>query len=306
MYCNQWWWNIVVGFCCCVSCSSNNTSVAKKEVLQKAKVILADETFKPIIEQQKKVFESQFANSKLTIHYKPESECIKALASDSVDLCIVGRKLTLKEEQYYLQTIKQIPGSRQIARDGLAVITSINNPLKTVSLKQLQQYATVKRSNTSGYKLIFDGLKATSTVRIFADSLLKGNIPVETIEGKENSEALLQYVMSDNSAMGLIGWCWVGNYQNAEQDAIRKKVKVLPIVDDINFKDSIIMPSQYAFYYIEYPLVRGVYAINKAEPFTSVKMFLSFMSNEQGQLVFRRANMAPSIISFEERSLNVN
>jgi phosphate transport system substrate-binding protein len=288
-----------------LSCSTKKNNDKAAENVQQG-VIYVDETFKPIIKAQQQVFESQFTNIKLNIYYKSESECIKAIANDSVALCIIGRKLTLNEEKYYQQTIKQIPGSRQMARDGLVLISAINNPLQAVSLKQLQQIATTKRSDKDKYKLVFDGLKATSTVRIFADSLLKGNIPIETIEGKENSEALLQYVINDASAIGVIGWCWIGNYQSAQQEALRKKIKLLPIIDDVNFKNSIMLPSQYSFYYMDYPLVRGIYAINKAQSFTPVKMFLSFMCNEQGQLVFKKVGMAPTIINFEERTLDVN
>src|SRR5580692_9400825 len=53
--------------------------------------ISVDESFKPIIDSQIKVFESSFPNVKIVPDYKPEAECFRDLTTDSTRLVIVTK-----------------------------------------------------------------------------------------------------------------------------------------------------------------------------------------------------------------------
>src|SRR3954469_9185628 len=56
--------------------------------------ISSDETFKPVIDSQIKVFESLHPDAKIIVHYKPEADCFRDFAVDSIRMVVVTRKCT--------------------------------------------------------------------------------------------------------------------------------------------------------------------------------------------------------------------
>ena len=72
---------IVLLFNSCNSASDEETGDV--ESLRKGTIhISADESFKPVIDQQVQVFESSYPEAKIIVHYKPEAECLKDFAVD--------------------------------------------------------------------------------------------------------------------------------------------------------------------------------------------------------------------------------
>src|ERR1043165_9006233 len=61
--------------------------------------ISVDETYKPVIEEQKKVFDSSYPEAKITIHYKPESECFKDYFDKKARIILVTRQLSPAEKE---------------------------------------------------------------------------------------------------------------------------------------------------------------------------------------------------------------
>lgn len=62
------------------ACGDDKKKTGPTDTLTTGKVdISVDETYKPVIEQQLKVFDSSFPEAKITAHYKAESECFKDL-----------------------------------------------------------------------------------------------------------------------------------------------------------------------------------------------------------------------------------
>src|ERR1700743_226099 len=61
--------------------------------------ISVDQSFKPVIDSQIKVFESSFPDVHIIPHYKPEAECLRDLATDSTRMVIITRHLSHDEEK---------------------------------------------------------------------------------------------------------------------------------------------------------------------------------------------------------------
>ncbi|MCU0395993.1 MAG: substrate-binding domain-containing protein, partial [Chitinophagaceae bacterium] len=53
-----------------------------------------DESFKPVLDSQIKVYQASFPNAKIIAEYKPEAECLKDLEKDSTRMVIVTRGLS--------------------------------------------------------------------------------------------------------------------------------------------------------------------------------------------------------------------
>src|SRR5688572_10465683 len=62
-------------------------------------LISADESFKPIIDAQIQVYESNYPGTTIAVQYKPEAECLKDLLTDSVRVVIATRRASVQEER---------------------------------------------------------------------------------------------------------------------------------------------------------------------------------------------------------------
>src|SRR5579859_4677593 len=117
-----------LGLCLALSLLSGcgNPSAGPRETPTSGTLrISIDESFKPIIDSQIKVFESSFPDVHIVPEYKPEAECLKDLTKDSTRMVIVTRPLTRMEERFYVDSFHLTPAQGLLALDAVAVL--INN-----------------------------------------------------------------------------------------------------------------------------------------------------------------------------------
>jgi len=195
------------------------------------------------------------------------------------------------------------PSSLVVARDAIAVIVNPSADDSLFTLKDLKEILTGKFKK----KLIpvFDGVKATSTVRFIIDSLLKGDSLTSDAMAARSSTGVIDYIAKTPGAIGFIGISWIGNHEDPNQLSYLKEVRMAGI-------ESHYFPGQYVKAYQEniysknYPLVRDlVYTLK--ENYQGLGFgFATFMSGEIGQLIFRRAYLVPQILrNFGIRPANI-
>src|SRR5688572_11915338 len=68
--------------------------------------VSADESFKPVIDEQVQVFESWYPEAKINVQYKPEAQTLKDIENDSIRMIITTRAFTEQEENYLLDSLK--------------------------------------------------------------------------------------------------------------------------------------------------------------------------------------------------------
>lgn len=87
--------------------------------------ISVDESFKPVIEEEIKMYEAIYPGTKIFADYKPEADCFRDFLKDSSNrLVIVTRGLTLREERYYIDSLGYNPGWNQVATDAITIIVN--------------------------------------------------------------------------------------------------------------------------------------------------------------------------------------
>lgn len=263
--------------------------------------ISVDESFKPVIEEQIKVFESTYPKAKILASYKPEVECFKDLQGDSTRMVIVARGLNENEELYYKNTLKFVPNYSDIAYDAIAVILNQNGKDSVFTLAGLRDILSGKRNIIA----VMDGKNATSTVRYLQDSLLKGKTFGENVVAAKNSEDVVNIVSNTPNAIGFVGMSWIGDKYDVKQQAELKAVKLALVECTICKDGEFAKPSQATITYLQYPLARPLYYIVKENTTQLGLSFANFMSAERGQLIFRRAFLAPAKISFKKRLSNI-
>lgn len=287
-----------------VSCNSGKTrKIVGTDDLRSGVIhISVDESFKPIIDSQLRVFLSQYPDATVIPHYKPEAECLKDLVNDSIRMVIVTRGLTDEEAKSMKDSLGFAPFWGKIALDAIAVI--INNKAED-SLFSMGDIRSLM-NGTSGYKLrpVLDGTSATSTVRYMIDSVLKGNSLSPEVTAAQSSEGVIDYVAGHKDAIGFVGVSWIGNPEDEQHLDFLTRVKVASL-EARNDPDKFVKPYQANIATKRYPMVRGIYYIVKENYSGLGRGFTNFLKNEKGQLIFQRAYLVPSNMNFTIRSAQI-
>jgi len=293
--------------CLLFATACNNDNKAKEtDTLTTGTIdISVDESYKPIIDEEIKVFESAYPGAKIIAHYKSEADCFKDILRDSVTRMVIAtRRLNDKEEENFKNNIGYVPYWNDVASDAIVVIvnTKSNDTLFTEERLKQQLSGALGKKQT----FVFDGLNATSIVRYAVDSILKGDKFDSTIvKAVKGSQAVLDYVASDENAIGFVGISWIGNPEDTAQVNMLKKVKMAYVRCD-NCEDSpYVKPTQLGILTKRYPLVRGLYCIVKEQTPGLGTGFVNFLKNERGQLILRRGYLGHKMY-FNIRNVKIN
>jgi phosphate transport system substrate-binding protein len=255
--------------------------------------ISCDESFKPVIDEEVKVYEALYPNTKIIVHYQPEAECLKDFAVDSIRMIIATRGYSENEKIFLIDSIHVDPDKLVIARDLIAVIV---NPAAKDSFFSMQEIRNLLTGKSKKNLIpVFDGTRATSTVRFMMDSVLKGESFGKNVQAAQSSVDVVDYVSKTPNAIGFVGYSWVGNEDDTTQLSYMRKVKTA-YVESTDSAGFYVKPSQYFIYTNSYPMVRDLVYTLKEKHNGLAHGFAHFLYTMQGQLIFRRAYLMPVIL----------
>jgi phosphate transport system substrate-binding protein len=265
--------------------------------------ISVDESFKPVIDSQLKVFESSFPDAHITVDYKPEAACLRDIYNDSTRLVIITRGLTLPEERYFTDTAKTPAVSGILAYDAVALV--VNNHSQDTVMSMDDVRSLLEGQGKKNTEAVMDGISATSIVRYVKDSILEGKTLGKNVIAARSSPQVISYIADHENAVGFIGVNWIGDQEDSLDLAFLKKVKVVAIRCDRCTDKPFVYPFQANIVFKKYPMVRGLYYILK-ENFSGVgNNFINFLVNERGQLIFKRSYLVPARMSFDVRNVEM-
>ncbi len=264
--------------------------------------ISVDESFKPVIDSQIQVYESSFPDTKIIAHYKPEADCLKDFAVDSIRMLIVTRGFSAAEESFLIDSMKVAPEKKLIAFDAIAIIV---NPESADSLFTVQEIKNILTGKFNKKLIpVFDGLNATSTVRYVIDSILNGEALTANAKAARTSEDVLNFVSGNKNTIGFVGVSWIGNKDDSTQLSFLNKVKIAHI-ESIDKPGGYVIPVQANIYGKRYPFVRDLFYILKEKHRGLAHGFANFLIGERGQLIFRRAYLVPGQMNFSVRKVTM-
>lgn len=293
---------IILIFCSC----KNKNGVQSNLNKDTAAIILSvDEAFRPVMEEQVKIFMALHPEKKLVVEYKPEVSCWDDLYRKEVGMVIVSRKLTDSESSSFYERINIYPENHLLAYDAIAIVLNKNSKDSIFSVEQIREILSGGKPQI--YQPVFDGFKATGTVRFAIDSIMLGaKFDLSHIRAAQNSKGVIEYVSTHPDAMGFIGISWIGNPENPEQLEYKNQVR-LAWMPCRNCKDSSYSyPVQEEIFYRRYPFTRAIYAVVKEKEPGRAAEFVNFMKGDQGQLLFRRMYLVPARRSFIVRETILN
>lgn len=255
--------------------------------------ISADESFKPVVDELVQVYESNHPKTKIHVLYKPEAECFKDFGVDSIRMVIATRRYNADEKDLMVDSLAVSPQSMVVARDAVAVIVNPAAPDSLFSMKDISDI--LKGRFKKNLIPVFDGVKATSTVRFIIDSVLHGDSLTPSAAAARSSEGVIDYVSKNPDVVGFIGISWIGNPEDGEQLSFLKKVSVAAIESTYS-GEGYVKAFQQNIYTKSYPMVRDLVYTLKENYKGLGYGFAGFMSGEIGQLIFRRAYLVPQVL----------
>ena len=311
--------NILVGLTLILglllSCSSKPKSGRTDTYSTGTVSFVSDDSFSPIIEEQRDIFESMYPQAKLKPIYTNELDAVNMLMTEKVWLAITTRNFTPKEKKN-LQDRKFMPRAIPLAYDGLALIVNNANPDTCLSIKDIKrilsgeakQWKDVFPSSKLGeFDVVFDNAKS-STVHFCADSILGGKpINSPNITAVKKSEEVVNYVSSHENALGVIGSNWLNDKRDTTNVTFNKNIRVVSVsrLDKATAMNSW-KPYQYYIFNGNYPLVRTIYALLN-DPRNGLPWgFASFLQSPKGQLIFFKAGLLPTRGELNIREVNVS
>lgn len=260
--------------------------------------VSCDESFKPVIDAEVQMYEFQYPDTKIIVHYKPEAECLRDFLVDSIRLVIATRGFTERERNFMVDSSGIGPEQETVAYDAIAVIVNPASPDSFFRMKDIVDLVGGKSKKS--LIPVFDGLKATSTVRFMLDSVLKGGNLGNNAVAAQNSQGVIDYVSKKTNAVGFVGVSWVGNRDDTAQLSFLKKVRIarMESTDSVN---AFVQPVQYLIYTRSYPMIRSLVYVLKEHHSGLGHGFAQFLKDERGQLIFKRAYLMPAIRPFYVR-----
>lgn len=291
------WLFLLTGMAFFTSC--DNSAAVKTDRYDSGTLhISCDESFKPVMDAQIQVYKAEFPKVNIIPHYKSEADCLGDFANDSIRLVITTRGFSTNEKIFMNDSLQVDPQALTVAYDAIAVVV---NPEAADSFFTIQQIKNIITGKTKENLIpVFDGLKATSTVRFMLDSVLRGESLGKNVVAAETSQGVLDYVARTKNAIGFLGISWIGNSDDSAQLSYLKKVK-LARLESTDSVGGFVLPVQYLIYSRSYPLIRNLVYVLKEKHRGLAYGFADFLRSDRGQLIFRRSFLFPAIRPFYAR-----
>ena len=211
---------------------------------------------------------------------------IAALQNKTTDLCNSSRKMKAAEIANCVAAFGKRPTEYKVALDGLSVFVSDSNPIKEITLEQLELVFTGKIRNwkelggSDAAITVYSRENSSGTYEFFKEHVLKGKDFVASAQTMPGTAALLQAIAKDKSGIGYGG----AAYGQGAKALLVKKDAASPGIE----------PTEETVVKGTYPIWRYLYVyINPAIDKGEVAAYLNWIRSEDGQKVVKDIGYFP-------------
>ena len=217
-----------------------------------------------------------------------------ALQNQSTDLANASRKIKAKEIEACIKAFGKRPTEYKVAVDGLSVFVSADNPVKELSVGQLEGIFTGKIKNwkevggNDAPITVYSRENSSGTYEFFKEHVLKGNDFVSSAQTMPGTAAVLQAVAKDKNGIG---------YGGAAYGAGAKHLAIKP--DDTSAG---IEPTEENVLSQKYPIWRYLFVyVNPALDKGEIAAYLKWMRSDDGQKIVKDVGYFPLPAQLREK-----
>lgn len=226
------------------------------------------------------VYMGKNPNTKIQVTGGGSGTGFSALQTRSTDLCNASRKIKTTEAANCVKAFGARPTEYKVAVDGLSVYVSESNPVKELTLEQLELIFTGKVRNwkeVGGSDLpitVYSRENSSGTYEFFKEHVLKGKDFVASAQTMPGTAAVLQAVAKDSKGIGYGGAAYGAG------------AKHLLIKADAN--SPAIEPTEENVVSQKYPIWRYLYIyLNPALDKGEVGAYLKWIRSDEGQRIVK-------------------
>ncbi|MBK8339380.1 MAG: substrate-binding domain-containing protein [Flavobacteriales bacterium] len=254
-----------------------------------AVLVLADQDLRPMIEDQRRMFEATYAKAHVEVRYLPEAELAKAMLNDSVR-AVFGTFRPGGEQEAYFRTRSLTPFIEVVATDAIVVLVHPSGP-DSLSLDALRELLTHGAFAGSGRTMLFDAA-GSGVARGLVDSLFGGTAPAAIrAAAVDGPESVVARVRTDSTAVGLLGFGLLSDLDDPACRALLAGVKVCRISGKVG---PALLPTQGSLKDSRYPLRRPVIMLVTEGKSGLGTGFASFVAGHKGQRIILKQGLAPA------------
>lgn len=249
------------------ACQSGNKTEEKRHII----TIAGSTSVMPFTEKLAEYFMIGNPTFVVNVQAGGSTAGIQATLNRTVDIGMSSREL--KEEEKILNEIV-------ICYDGIAVVVNPKNPLKNLSIKEVQDIFSGKIKNWKELGWIDRSIDAVTreegsgTRGAFEELVMKKNEISDAVMVQDSNGSVKEMVVTDPYAIGYISLGMVDN-----------KVKALAIDDHFPSVENIRSKS--------YKIVRPFLYLTNGKPSENAKKFIDFVLSKEGQGILKKEGLIP-------------
>src|SRR5437762_7997132 len=209
-----------------------------------------------------------------------------ALQNQQTDLCDASRKIKAMEAANCIKAFGKRPTEYKVALDGLSIYVNTDNPVKELSLDQLEGIFTGKLKNwkdvggNDGPITIYSRENSSGTYEFFKEHVLKGKDFAASAQTMPGTAALLQAVVKDKTGIGYGG----AAYGAGAKHLLVKKDDSSPGIE----------PTEKNVVNGVYPIWRYLYVyVNPALDKGEIAAYLTWIRSQEGQKLVKEVGSYP-------------
>ena len=277
-------------------------------------VLMCDESFSPIIEEELRVFHATYPDAHVTPQYTNELDAVNALMQQKVHLIITAKNFTEKHLNYFKSNNLQ-PRYFPLGYDGLALICNNQNTdscitvndVKRILSGQARDWNEINKGSKLGViDVVFDNNKSAA-VHFAVDSILGGKpINSPNITAVKTSAEVINYVEKTPNAIGIIGSNWLNDKRDTTNVTFKKNITVMSI-SQMETATEMNSWKPYQLYLLDgrYAFTRTVYAL-LVDPYHGLPVgFANFLQSPIGQKIILKSALLPYRGDLTFRKVNV-
>jgi len=232
------------------------------------------------------VYMGKNAETKIQVTGGGSGVGIAALQNNTTDICNSSRKMKAAEIANCVAAFGKRPTEYKVALDGLSVYVNEGNPIKEITLEQLERIFTgkIRNWNQLGGKdapiTVYSRENSSGTYEFFKEHVLKGADFVSSAQTMPGTAALLQAIAKDPNGIGYGG------------AAYGQGAKHLPVKKDD--RSPAIEPTEENVVSGKYPIWRYLYNyVNPAKDKGEVAAYLNWVRSDDGQKIVKDIGYFP-------------
>ncbi len=211
---------------------------------------------------------------------------LAALQSGQIDIADSSRPIKATEVENCVKTFGKRPREYKVAVDGLSVYVNNDNPVKALTMEQLNGIFTGKIKNWKDVGgndmpiLVYSRENSSGTYEFFKEHVLKGKDFVASAQTMQGTAALLQAVEKDKSGIGYGGAAYGGGARAVGV----KKDAASPAIE----------PSEATVVGATYPIWRYLYIyLNPDSDKGDIAAYINWIRSDAGQKVVKEIGYYP-------------